>query len=66
MLFNLDSAGNNILLYFFFSLLIIDLYFVIPVVIKQIFNPIAELLIPMGIPIKDVKREIEIHLQKLK
>ena len=66
MLFNLDSAGNNILLCFFCSFLIIDLYFLIPTVIKQIFNPIAELVIPIGIPIKDVKREIEIHLQKLK
>ena len=66
MLFNLDSAGNNILLCFFFSFLVIDLYFLIPAIIKQSFNPIAELVIPIGIPIKDVKREIEIHLQKLK
>ena len=66
MLFNLDSAGNNILLCFFFFFLVIDLYFLIPAIMKQIFNPIAELVIPIGIPIKDVKREIEIHLQKLK
>ena len=29
--------------------------------IAQIFNPIAELVIPKGIPIKEVKGEIEIH-----
>ena len=43
---------------FFFFFLIIDL---IPGVIALIFNPIAELVIPIGIPIKEVKAEIEIH-----
>ena len=60
MLFNLDFANNIILLCFFF--LIIDLYFLIPAVIAHIFNPIAELVIPIGVPIREVKAEIEIHL----
>ena len=60
MLFNLDFANNIILLCFFF--LIIDLYFLIPAVIAHIFNPIAELVIPLGIPIREAKAEIEIHL----
>ena len=33
----------------------------IPSVIAQIFNPIAKLLIPIGIPSKEAKAEIEIH-----
>ena len=47
------------MLIFFF--LIIDLYFFIPEVIAQIFNPIGELVIPIGIPTKKAKSEIEIH-----
>ena len=38
-----------------------DLYFSIPAVIAQIFYPIAELVIPIGIPVKEVQAEIEIH-----
>ena len=41
--------------------LIIDLNLLIPVAIAQIFNPIAELLIPIGIPNKEAKAEIKIH-----
>ena len=52
ILFNLDFASNTIELCFSFLFLIIDLWFLIPLVIAQIFNPIAELLIPIGIPIK--------------
>ena len=59
MLFNLDFANNTLLPYFFFF--IIDLYFLIPAAIAQIFNPIVERLIPIGIPIKEGKSEIEIH-----
>ena len=40
-------------------LLIIDVYFLIPAVIAQIFNPIAELVIPIGIPSKEEKGETE-------
>ena len=32
-----------------------------PAVIAPIFNTIAELVIPIGIPIKKVKTEIEAH-----
>ena len=37
-----------------------DLYFLFPVSITQRFNPIPELLIPIGIPSKEAKEEIEI------
>ena len=42
-------------------ILFIDLYFLIPPVVTQIFNPIAELVIPIGIPAKGAKSEIETH-----
>ena len=29
--------------------------------LAQIFNPIAELVIPVGVPIKEAKAETEIH-----
>ena len=61
MLFNLDFANNTILSCFLFFFLIIDLYFLIPVVIAQIFNFIAELVIPIGIPTKEAKAEMETH-----
>ena len=38
-----------------------DLYFLIPAVITQIFNPIAELVIPIGIPTEEAKTEMETH-----
>ena len=41
--------------------LITDLYFLIPMVITQILNPIVELVIPIGIPTKEAKVEMEIH-----
>ena len=44
-----------------FLLLIVDLYFLIPAVIIQIFNTIAEVIIPIGIPIKEAKAEMETH-----
>ena len=61
MLFNLVFASNSILSCFFLFFLIIDLYFLINVVNAQIFNPIAELVIPIGIATKETKAEIEIH-----
>ena len=61
MLFNLDFANNTILPCFFFFFLIIDLKFLNPAVIAQIFNHIAELLIPIEIPSKEAKAEFEIH-----
>ena len=62
MLFNFDFANNtllNTILFLFF--LFIDLYFLIPAVITQMFNPIAELIIPSGFPTKEAKVEMEIH-----
>ena len=41
--------------------LIIDLYFLIPAVMKQIINPIVELAISIGIPTKEAKAEMETH-----
>ena len=61
MLFDLDFANNAISSFFFSFFLVIDFYFFIPTAIAQTFNPIGELLIPIGIPIKEAKAEIEIH-----
>ena len=61
MLFSLDFANSIILSFFFFFFLIIDLYVLIPAVITQIFNHFVELAIPIGIPTKEAKAEIEIH-----
>ena len=61
MLFNLDFANNTILSCVFFFFLIIDLYFLTHAVITQIFNPIAELVIPIGISTKEAKAEMETH-----
>ena len=61
MLFNLDFASNTISSCIFFVLLIIDLYFLIPAAVAQIFNPIAEFAIPIRIPSKEAKVEIDIH-----
>ena len=61
MLFKLDFASNTIFSCFSFFFLIIDLYFLTPTVIAQIFNPIKELVIPIGIPTKEAKAEMETH-----
>ena len=61
MLFYLDFAKNAISSCFFLFFLIIDLYFLIPAVITQIFNPIVELAIPIGITTKEAKAEMETH-----
>ena len=45
----------------FLFFLIIDLYFFISAAIAQIFNTIAELVNPIGIPSKEAKAEIQIH-----
>ena len=60
MLFNLDFADNTIVSCFFFFW-IVDLYFLIPAGITQIFYPTTELAVPTGIPTKDVKTELETH-----
>ena len=61
MLFNLDRANNTILSCFFFFSLIFDFYVFIHTVIAQIFNQIIELVIPIGIPTKQAKAELETH-----
>ena len=45
----------------FFLFLIIDLYFLIAAVIRQIFNPASELVIPIGIPTKEAKAEMKTY-----
>ena len=44
---------------FFLLFLIINLYFLIPAVITQIFHPVAELIILIGIPTKETKAWME-------
>ena len=61
ILFNLDFANNTIWSCFFFFFSIIDFYFLIPAAIAQIFNPIAELVIAIGIPTKEEKAEMKTH-----
>ena len=61
MLFNFHFADNTISSCFFLFFLIIDLYFLIVAVITQIFYSAAELVIPIGIPTKEAKEEIETH-----
>ena len=58
MLFNLDFGNKAILLCFFSFFLIIDLCFLSPAAIAQIFNPTVELVTSTGIPIKESKTEI--------
>ena len=60
MAFNLDFANNTILSCFFFFFLIIDLHFLIPAAIAQIFSPIAKLVIAIGILSKEAKAESKI------
>ena len=56
---NLGFTSNTILSCFFFFFVIIDLYYLIPEVIEQIFNPIVELVIPIEIETNEVNAEIE-------
>ena len=58
---NLIFANDTILSCFFFFFLTIDLYFLIPAVITQIFIAAAELAILTGIPFEEAKAEIERH-----
>ena len=39
----------------------IDLYFLTSAVIAQIFNPIAELVVPIGILTKELEVKVETH-----
>ena len=49
------------MLLFLFLNLIVNLFFLIPVAIAQISNPLAQLLIPFGVRTKEGNAEIEIH-----
>ena len=60
MLCNLDFS-NNILSWFFFFFLIIYLNYLIPAVIAQMLNPVAESVIFIGIPTKEAKAEMETY-----
>ena len=44
-----------------FVFLVIELYFLVSAVITQIFNPIAEIAIPIKIPTKIAKAEMKTH-----
>ena len=46
---------------FVIAFLIVDLYVLIPAVIAHIFNPITELVIPIGIPTKEAKEDMKTH-----
>ena len=63
MLFNLDFTNSTILscFFYFYFFLIIDLYFLTTAVVEQVFNPITELVVPIGILLKELKAEIEIY-----
>ena len=61
MLFSLEFANNTIFPCFFFFFLISDLYFLILAVNTQIFNPVADLVIPIGISKGEAKVEMETH-----
>ena len=58
---NLDFADNNTSWCFFLFFLIIDLNLLILAVITQGFNPIAELVIVIGIKTNKSKAEMEMH-----
>ena len=60
-IFNLVFVNNIILSRFFFFFLIIELQFSIPAVTVQIFIFTGELVIPIGIPTKELKVETETH-----
>ena len=59
MLFNLVFTNNTILSCFFHFFLIVDLYFLIPALITQIFNPIAGFTIPTETPNNEANPEID-------
>ena len=44
-----------------FFFLFLNYWFIIPAAIAKIFNPVAELVIPIGIPSIEAKAEVEIH-----
>ena len=61
MEFSLVFANNTISSRFCLSVLVTNLYFVVYSVIAQILNPTAEFTVPIGVPTKEEKTEIETH-----
>ena len=59
IIFNLAVPSNTILSCFLFFFFIIDLYFLIPKVIAQIFNGTAELVMQTETQINEGNEEIE-------
>ena len=59
IVFNLSFPSTNILSCFFFFFFIIDLYFLIPAMIAQMFNPTTELVILTGTQTNEANAEIE-------
>ena len=59
IIFNLPFPNNTILSCFFFFFFIIDLYFLIPAVIAQIYIPTEELVVPTGTQTNEANAEIE-------
>ena len=57
ILFNFDFA----FFHFFPLFIVVDLYFLILAAIAQIFNTITVLVILLGIPIEEIKTEVELH-----
>ena len=59
IVFSLSLPNDTILSCFFFFFFIIDLYFLIPTVIAQMFIPTAELVIPTGTQTNEANAEIK-------
>ena len=59
MIFNLSFPNNTILSYVFFFFFIIDLYFLIPAVIAQMFILTPKLVIPTGVQNNEANAENE-------
>ena len=57
--FNLVFTNNTFLLCFFIFFWITELYMLIPVVIAQTFNPVAELAIPTVSPTNEANADVE-------
>ena len=58
---SLSFSSNTTYLCFFFFFLINGLYFFKATAITQTVNPTAKLVIPIRIPTKEAKEEIETH-----
>ena len=61
LVFNLVFANDTVLSYFFFFFFITDVYFFNSCSYCTQFHPTAELTMPVGIPTKEAKAEIETH-----